>query len=58
MFAIISDSNDLEVFVEKNDLCHSCKYLHKCPLLNAVLKEYVIMHYEFMEINKCEMYRR
>ena len=58
MFANISDTNDLEVFVEKNDLCHSCKNMYKCPLLTAILKEQVIMHYEFMEIKKCDMYRR
>lgn len=58
MYAIVNDKGALEVHTDDNDLCFNCKNLYKCPLLQAVSKEYVFLHYSNIEINVCGLFKR
>lgn len=58
MYCIVNNDNDLEVHTDKFDLCFNCKNLYKCPLLQAIQKEYVFMHYSDIEIQECALFKK
>lgn len=58
MYAIVNNTGDLEVHTDENDSCYMCKNLYKCPLIQAISKEYVILHYSDIEISKCGLFKR
>lgn len=58
MYCIVNDNKDLEVHVTKTDLCFKCKYLSKCPFLNAIQDEYVVMHYSDIDVKDCGVFKR
>lgn len=58
MYCIVNDFGDLEVHTEDNDLCNKCKNLHKCPLIQALSKEYVFLHYSDVEVKGCGLFKK
>ena len=56
MYALINNDGDLEVYAESCDLCHSCKNRNLCPLIQAICKEYVFMHYSDIEVKECGLF--
>ena len=58
MYAIVNDSEQLEVHTEATDACYTCKNINKCPLLQAISKEYVIMHYSDIEVKECALFKK
>lgn len=58
MYCIVNDDGDLEVHTVKDDLCFKCKHIYKCPLLQAIQKEYVFMHYSDIEVQECALFRK
>ncbi len=58
MYAIVNDDGALEVHTDKNDTCYSCRNLQKCPLIQAISNEYVILHYSDIEIKRCGLFKR
>ncbi|CDC19699.1 unknown [Clostridium sp. CAG:306] len=57
MYCIVNDEGGLEVYTDTNDICFNCKQLYKCPLIQALSKEYVILHYSNIEIQECGIYK-
>lgn len=57
MYCIVNDEGGLEVHTDTNDICFNCKHLYKCPLIQALSKEYVILHYSNIEIQECGIYK-
>ena len=58
MYEIVNDRGNLEVHTDSNDLCFNCKNLYKCPLIQALSKELVILHYSDIEIKDFALYNR
>ena len=46
MYAIVNDEDNLEVHTDENDSCFFCKNVYKCPLIQAISKEYIIFGVE------------
>jgi len=57
MKANINSNGLLEVHICYTDLCHTCRNMKICPLINAVLDENVFLHYEDTQIEKCGLFR-
>ena len=58
MYCIVNDEENLEVHTDENDSCFFCKNVYKCPLIQAISKEYVILHYSEIEITKCGLFKK
>lgn len=58
MYCSLSKEGSLKVHTDEKDACFNCKNLTKCPLVQAISREVVIMHYSEMEINECGLYKR
>lgn len=58
MYCIVNDDGNLEVHTDEDDSCFLCKNIYKCPLIQALSKEYVILHYANIEISKCGLFKR
>lgn len=58
MYAFVNYEGKLEVQTDENDSCYLCKNLYKCPLIQAISKEYVVLHYSDIEISKCGLFRK
>ncbi len=58
MYAIVNKRGALEVHTDEADICFICKNLFKCPLIQAISKEYVIMHYSDVEIRDCGLSKK
>ncbi len=58
MYCIVNDRGSLEVHTDSADLCFSCKNVYKCPLLQALSKEYVFLHYSDVEIKECALFKK
>ena len=58
MYALVNDFGDLEVHTDEDDSCYLCKNLMKCPLIQAISKEYVVLRYSEIEVKKCGLFRR
>ena len=54
MYCVVNDFGDLEVHTEDNE----CKNLHKCPLIQALSKEYVFLHYSDVEVKGCGLFKK
>ena len=46
MYALVNDKSELEIHTTENDLCYRCKNIYKCPLIQCISQELVILHYE------------
>lgn len=58
MYCVVNNFGDLEVHTGANDLCFKCKNLYKCPLIQALSKEYVFLHYSDVEIKNCGLFKK
>lgn len=58
MYCIVNDYGELEVHTNEEDSCFLCKNINKCPLVQALSKEYVILHYSEIEVAKCGLFKR
>lgn len=58
MYCIVNDRGALEVHTDSDDLCYNCKNIYKCPLIQALSKEYVFLHYSDVEIKECALFKR
>lgn len=58
MYAIVNNQGKIEVHTDNYDLCYGCKNILKCPLIQAISKEYVFMHYSDVEIRECSLYKK
>ncbi len=58
MYAIVNNQGKIEVHTDNYDLCYSCKNILKCPLIQAISKEYVFMHYSDVKIRECGLYKK
>lgn len=53
-----ANKNSLDVFIDKNDTCFECKNNTDCPLIEALRSESVILRYEEIEIQKCNLLKK
>ena len=58
MYVLINNKGVLEVYADSSDLCKKCQNCAKCPLIQAISKEYVIMRYSDVEINNCGLFKK
>ncbi|MBR5554880.1 hypothetical protein IKU74_02590 [bacterium] len=58
MYCSVNDNGALEVHTDGNDICFNCKHLKKCPLVLALSKEYVFLHYSDVEIKDCALFKK
>lgn len=58
MRAEINKKGKLEIFCDLFDLCETCQNIKKCPLIQAISQEIVILHYSDIVINKCGLYQK
>jgi len=48
---------ELHIYAEEDDLCYLCTNTERCPLLAALREEAVVLRYEFVGVESCDMYR-
>ena len=58
MRAEIDNDGDLLIFTESYDLCQNCKHINKCPLIQAIRQEIVILHYSDIAVGDCGLYAK
>lgn len=58
MYCLVNNNGALEVHADKNDLCFKCKNIYKCPLIQALSKEYVFLHYSDIEVRDCGLFKK
>lgn len=58
MYCMVNDLGGLEVHANEEELCYNCKNLFKCPLMQALSKEYVILHYSEIRVKECALFKR
>lgn len=58
MYCTLTKEGDMQIHAVETDSCFNCKNLLKCPLIQAINKEVVIMHYSDIEIKECGLFRR
>lgn len=58
MKAKVNQFGELEIYCESYDLCRSCKNSKRCPLIQAINQEIVIMHYSDVAISECGLYQK
>ena len=47
----------IEVFADENDTCYACDNIYKCPLIQALQAETVILHYSVIDVLKCGLFK-
>jgi hypothetical protein len=58
MRAEINKKGQLSIICEEYDLCERCKNATKCPLIQAISQEIVILHYSDIAIGECGLYQK
>lgn len=58
MRAEINKKGQLSIICEEYDLCQRCKNATKCPLVQAISQEIVILHYSDIAIGECGLYQK
>ena len=58
MYAVVNERGKLDVHVDEDDLCLSCKNKFKCPLIQALSKEYAFLHYSEVEVSQCGLFKK
>ena len=58
MYCTVNNLGYLEVHTDEDDSCFICRNINKCPLIQALSKEYVILHYSEIEISKCGLFKK
>lgn len=56
MRADIDKKGSLVISCEDYDLCCTCKNCKKCPLIQALSQEIVILHYATIGVGECGLY--
>jgi len=56
MRAEVNSLGNLVVTCEDYDLCTTCKNSKKCPLIQAISQEIVILHYSAIGVGECGLY--
>jgi hypothetical protein len=54
----VNDNNTIVVHTNFYDLCFNCKNVHKCPLVNALSNELVLIRYSELLVDECELYKK
>jgi hypothetical protein len=57
MRAEVTKDERIAIYCEDYDLCKNCKNIQKCPLVQAISQEIVILHYSEIAINECGLYQ-
>ena len=52
------ENSDLAVYFDDYDLCSKCKNRKKCPLVQALSQELVILHYADIAICECGLFKQ
>lgn len=58
MRAEINDLEELVINFEDYDKCKRCANKKKCPLMQAISQEIVILHYAEIQIEECGLFRK
>ena len=58
MRAEINENEELEIFCEDYDICKTCRNTKRCPLIQAINQEIVILHYADVQICECGLYQK
>ena len=58
MQVIFNDNDELGVCFDEYDLCVKCKNVKKCPLIQALTQELVILHYADIAVCECGLYKQ
>ncbi len=58
MYCVVNNNGKLEVHTDYDDICFKCKNIYKCPLIQALSKEYVFLHYSDVEIKDCALFKK
>lgn len=58
MHAFVNNKGMLELHVDDYDKCCNCKNIKFCPLIQAITKEYVVLHYSNIEVKECGVYKK
>jgi hypothetical protein len=56
MKAEVNSWGELVVSCEEYDLCQTCKNSKRCPLIQAISQEIVILHYSPIGVGECGLY--
>jgi hypothetical protein len=51
------NEKNISVYAESCDLCYTCAFIDKCPLISAVQDEAVVLRYESLEVATCPMFK-
>lgn len=54
----INDDEQLAIYCSDYDLCTTCKNKYKCPLIQALRQEIVILHYSDVAVGECGLYSK
>lgn len=54
----VNKKGKIVINTEDCDLCNDCKNSKKCPLLQALSQEIVIMHYSVIGVGECGLYQK
>lgn len=49
--------NEINLYVQEEDLCYLCAHIHRCPLYDALRDEAVVPRYEAIHVENCGMYK-
>lgn len=58
MYCLVNNDGAIETHTTTNDTCFNCQNLYRCPLFQALNKEYVFLHYSEIEVKECGMFKR
>ena len=58
MRAEINEFDELVINFESYDLCERCTNRKKCPLVQAISQEIVILHYSDVQIEECGLFKK
>lgn len=59
MRAEINQNGELTIYCDESyDICANCINKRKCPLIQAISQEIVILHYSDVAIGECGLYKR
>ena len=56
MRAELNKGGFIDVFADEDDICYLCDNIYKCPLIQALQVETVVLHYSEMDVLKCGLF--
>jgi hypothetical protein len=54
----IDEFDELVITFDSYDLCYKCTNRKKCPLVQALYQEIVILHYSDIQIKECGLFKK